>query len=172
MRRIWDDERGITLAEIVVAIAIIGIGLMALASVIPIAAYGVQEGNQLSTATFLANARLEQVQNARWACPPPAAPACSLPPAVDNIGVSTSSTAAPQSGGTTTFPDESPMAAPYAGYTRQVRITDCGVGAGCGGVVDSNLRQATVFVSYQPLTGVGQGSGPKTAVVTMLVARK
>jgi type II secretory pathway pseudopilin PulG len=162
MRRIWGDERGITLAEIVVAIAIIGIGLMALASVIPIAAYGVQEGNQLSTATFLANARLEQAQNARW----------GQNPAVDNIGVSASSTAAPQSGGTTTFPDESPMAAPYAGYSRSVRVTDCGVGAGCGGVVDSNLRQVTVFVSYQPLSGVGQGSGPKTAVVTMLVARK
>jgi hypothetical protein len=64
------------------------------------------------------------------------------------------------------------MAAPYAGYTRMVRVTDCGVGAGCGGVVDATLRQVTVTVSYTPLTGVGVGTAAKSAVVTMLLARR
>ncbi len=49
------DERGMTLAEVLIAVAIIGVGLVALSSAIPLAAYGIQEGNQLSTATFLAN---------------------------------------------------------------------------------------------------------------------
>jgi Tfp pilus assembly protein PilV len=161
MRQLLGDERGITLAEVLIATVIIAIGLVALAAAVPVATYGVQEGNQLSTATFLANARLDQARNAQW----------TASPAADNLGVS-SGNAAPQSGGTTTFPDESPMAAPYAGYTRTVRVTDCGVGAGCGGVVDATLRQVTVTVSYTPLTGVGVGTAAKSAVVTMLLARR
>ena len=156
------DQRGMTLAEILIAIVIIGVGLAALASAIPISSYGIQEGNQLSTATFLANQRLEQVRNATW----------SSSPAVDNLGVSASATAAPQSGGTTTFPDESAVAAPYTQYARQVRVTDCAAGAGCQGIVSADLRQVTVTVTYTPLTGVGQSPTTKSAVVTMLVAKR
>src|SRR5262245_49801687 len=139
------DARGMTLVEVLVAIGIIGVGLAALASAIPISTYGIQEGNQLSTATFLANQRLEQVRNAAW----------STNPAVDNPGVSASSTAAPQSGGTTTFPDEAAVTS-YTQYARTVRIADCGSGGGCQGVTSSTIRQVTVTVSYRPLTGVGQ----------------
>ena len=156
------NERGMTLAEILVAIGIIGVGLAALASAIPLSTYGIQEGSQLSTATFLANQRLEQVRNARW----------TESPAVDEVGVSASSTSAPQSGGTTTFPDESAVASPYAQYARQVRITDCGTGAGCQSIVSAKLRQITVTVSYRPLTGVGQASAVKPVLVTMLIARR
>src|SRR5262245_42162064 len=100
------DARGMTLVEVLVAIGIIGVGLAALASAIPISTYGIQEGNQLSTATFLANQRLEQVRNAAW----------SQNPALDELGISSSSTSAPQVSGTTTFPDERAVAAPYAQY--------------------------------------------------------
>lgn len=162
MRTIIRNQRGMTLAEVLMAIAIIGIGLAALASAIPLSNYGIQEGNQLSTATFLANQRLEQVRNATW----------TTSPAADNLGVSASSTSAPQSGGTTTFPDESQVAAPYTQYSRQVRITDCGVGAGCTLIVSSELRQVTVTVTYRPLTGVGQAPATKSAVVTMLIAKR
>lgn len=153
-----------TLAEIMVAIAIIGVGLIALAAVIPMASYGMQEGNQLSTATFLANQRLEQVRNANW----------TLSPAADNLGISPSATTPPQSGATVTFPDESPLAAPYAGYIRTVRVTDCGVGAGCGGITNAGLRQITVTVSYAPLTGVGQAATGtrKSAVLTMYISQR
>ena len=156
------NERGMTLAEILVAIAIIGVGLGALASAIPISAYGIQEGSQLSTATFLANQRLEQVRNAQW----------STSPAVDNLGLSASSTTAPASGGTTTFPDEAAVASPYTQFARTVRITDCGTGGGCQSVVSANLRQVTVTVSYQPLTGVGQATAVKPVMVTMLIAKR
>lgn len=162
MLRLLRNQQGMTLAEILVAVVIIVVGLVALASAIPLANYGVQEGKQISTATFLANARLEQVRNAQWAAIPN----------TDNLGLSAVAGSAPQAGGITTFPDETPMAAPYAGYSRQVRVTDCGAGAGCSGITDPDLRQVTVTVSYTPLTGVGQGTAPKTAVVTMLVAKR
>ena len=158
------DQRGMTLPEILAAVVVIMVALVALASAIPISAYGIQEGSQLTTATFLANQRMEQVKLAAW----------TATPAVDSIGISASSTAAPQSGGTTTFPDESPVAAPYTQFTRTVRITDCGIGAGCGGLVDAGLRQVTVSVSYRPLTGRGQAAAgsTKSAIVTLVVAKR
>ena len=162
MRQHLANQQGMTLAEILVAIVILGVGLAALASAIPLSNYGMQEGSQLSTATFLATQRLEQVRNAKW----------EVSPALDNLGVSSPSTAAPQSGGVTTFPDESPVAAPYTAYTRQVRIIDCSVGAGCAGVVHADIRQVVVTVGYRPLTGVGQAVANKSVVVTLLIAKR
>jgi prepilin-type N-terminal cleavage/methylation domain-containing protein len=159
------NERGFTLVEILIAVAVIGVGLMALSSAIPIAAYGIQEGNQFSTATFLANQRLEQVRNAQW----------HAAPAVDTLGLSASDAAAPVGdGGLITFPDENPLDAPFDGYTRTVRITDCGVAPGCSGVTDAGLRQVTVTVSYRPMTGVGMAPATraKSAIVTMYIARR
>ena len=72
------DDRGMTVAEILVALVIISIGLLGLASVVPISSYGIQEGNQMSTAAFLAEQRLEQVKTAVW----------EAQPAVDCLGVS------------------------------------------------------------------------------------
>jgi Tfp pilus assembly protein FimT len=162
-------EAGMSLAEILVASVIIAIGLVGLLSAVPVASYGISEGRNLSTASFLANQRLEQVRNAAW----------TASPANDCLGASASSTAAPTSAacngaGVTTFSDETTMAAPYAAYARSVRITDCGVGAGCGGIVNSDLRQVAVTVSYTPTNGAG-GAAPgstKSAIVTMLVAKR
>jgi hypothetical protein len=66
------------------------------------------------------------------------------------------------------------LAAPYGGYTRTVRVTDCGVGGGCSGITNAGLRQVTVSVSYTPLTGVGQAASgtTKSAVVTMYIAQR
>lgn len=152
------DQRGMGLVEILVAAVIVAIGLVALASAIPLAAYGIHEGNQLSTATFLANARLEQVRHAAWTA------------SVDDLGVSASATAAPQSGGTTTFPDEAAVAAPYTAYSRQVRISACTV-ADCG-LAAADLRQVRVTVGYRPMSGIGGGTGTKRVMVTTLVAQK
>ncbi len=158
-----------TLAEILVAVAIIGVGLVALASVIPLASYGMQEGNQLSTATFLANQRLEQVRNAAW----------TASPANDCLGISVSTVTPPISvscngAAVTTFSDENPLTAPYGGYARTVRVADCAVGGGCSGITNADLRQITVTVSYTPLTGVGQAATgtTKAAVLTMYIAKR
>ena len=170
MFRIMRDEQGMSLAEILIAAAIIPIGLVALLSAVPIASYGIQEGSQLSTATFLANQRLEQVRNAQWV----------ICPAADDLGLSPSANAAPQNTLTSavTFADESALPAPYTQYSRRVRITNAVVStASCpGGLLTgtTGMRQVTVTVSYRPLTGVGQaGTGvTKSAIVTMDIAQR
>ena len=90
---------------------------------------------------------------------------------MDNLGVSASATVAPVDAlGATTFPDENPMAVPYAGYTRQVRISDCNVAPGCGAVQKPDMRQVTVTVSYAPMTGVGgPAAGVTKSVVVILI---
>lgn len=157
-------EDGTMLAEVLIASTIIAVGLLALLSTISISAYSIQEGQQLTTATFLANQRLEQVKASQW----------TVEPSVDALGVSATGSAPPKSAGLTTFPDESPMPTPYAGFSRTVRVIDCGSGSGCAGVVGADLRQVTVSVSYRPLTGIGQAPAgtKKAAIVSTLVARK
>ena len=154
-----------SLAEVLVASSVVGLGLSGLLSAVPLAGYGIHEGQSLSTATFLANQRLEEVRNAQW----------TQSPVADSLGVSASATAAPAAAGIgVTFPDEAPMAAPYAGYARTVRITDCGVGPGCGGITHSGMRQIVVSVSYTPVTGTGQAAAgtTKAATVTLLMAQR
>jgi prepilin-type N-terminal cleavage/methylation domain-containing protein len=171
MRRLISNPRGMTLAEVLVALPIITIGLLALLSAIPLSTYATQEGSQISTATFLANQRLDQVRNAQWMA--------TCPPTPDDLGVSASSTVAPTSGGTTTFADENPMAASYAAYTRQVRITDsvpsttvCGVTGAITGTY--GLRTVTVTVTYRPLsaTGANAVSGSRAVSVNMQIAQR
>ena len=171
MRRLVSNQRGMTLAEVLVALPIITIGLLALLSAIPLSTYAIQDGSQTSTATFLANQRLEQVRNAQWLA--------TCPATVDTLGVSASSTAAPTSGGTTMFADENAIAAPYAAYTRQVRITDsvasttvCGVTGAISGTY--GLRTVTVTVTYRPLsaTGTSAVSGSRSVAVNMEVAQR
>jgi hypothetical protein len=154
-----------TLAEVLAAAAVVAIGLVALASAIPVANYGIQEGRQLSTATFLANQRLEQVRNARWE-------GGAVP--MDTVGVSATATAPPVSDGVVTFPDESPMAAPFTGYDRRVRVIECGAGVGCGSVVDTGLRQVIVTVDYRPLTGLGVAAPAhrRGAIVSMYLSKR
>jgi prepilin-type N-terminal cleavage/methylation domain-containing protein len=158
------DARGLTLIEVMIAAGVMAVGLSALLTAVPFATYGTREGYQLSTATFLANERLEQVRNARWE---------SVPRPVDQLGVSASATAPPATGGVVTFPDEPTLAAPHEQYARVVRIADCGAGA-CAGIARSDLRQVTVTVAYRPMTGVGV-AGPdrlKMATVTTFVAKR
>lgn len=161
------DQAGMSLAEILIACVIVGIGLVGLLSAIPTAGYGMQEGRQLSTAAFLANQRIEQVRNAAW----------TQCPAVDTLGVSASAGVPPTAGAVTTFPDESPMAAPYTDYTRTVRITDAQAADPCvGGVGGPNvgLRQVVVTVSYRPstATGVAAAGSTKSAIVILMVAER
>src|SRR2546428_10703113 len=79
------DARGFTLAEVLIASVIITLAFVALATVVPIAGYGVQEGYQVSTATFLADQKLEQSKNLPWVGSP----------AKECVGIFASSTAAP-----------------------------------------------------------------------------
>jgi len=184
MRQIISDQRGMTLAEVLVALPIITIGLLALLSAIPLSTYATQEGRQTSTATFLANQRLEQVRNAQWTatCQVDASGLVVVGPAVvnDHIGVSSPSTAAPKDPtAVLTFADESSLAFPYAGYSRQVRIIDSVAAAptcidAAGTMTGTGIRQVTVTVSYTPLsaTGTNAVSGTRSVSVTMQIAQR
>jgi prepilin-type N-terminal cleavage/methylation domain-containing protein len=166
------NERGLTLAEILVAIAVIGLGLVGLAVVVPVSSYGVQEGNQLSTATFLAEQRVEQARNARWVSTP----------AEDCLGFSAAATEAPTipaggactnpvgAAGAITFADEAAIAG-FAGYTRNTRVTNCGA-TPCAGVTNAAMRLVQVTVTYRPLTGAGVSPTLKTVRVEWLVAQR
>jgi hypothetical protein len=156
-------QRGMAIAEIAVAAAALAVGLVAVSAAFPSLGYAIQEGKQLSTATFLATQRLEQVRGARWELGPPA---------VDELGVSPTSQAAPMSGVVTTFPDEPALPGAYAGYSRSVRIADCS--AGCSGVARADLRQITVSVSYRSMTAGGglAAAGSSAATVTMYVGQR
>lgn len=178
MRR--DDQRGFTVAEVLVAAVIVSLAFVALATIVPIATYAVQEGYQLSNATFLADQKMEQIKNLPWVSTP----------ANDCLGVSASSTAAPTvpagqscalgatnvaSGGALTWEaDESSTAITnFSGYSRQARVTDCGAGAGCMGIVDSGMRLVTVTVSYTPVSVSGTvSSGTKSYAVSMIVSQR
>lgn len=171
------DQRGMTVVEVLVAAVIIGIGLIGVFTVVPISSYGIFEGNHLTTATFLAEQRLEELKNGVW----------QQTPANDCVGLSagngdvapTSTTCARtnptvcNSGAACAIAsDESPVTG-YSGYGRQVRIVDCGsVAGGCGGVTDSNMRRISVTVTYTPLTGVGVAASVKSVVLTMNVSRR
>lgn len=164
-QRVVQDQRGFTVAELLAASVVISIALLALLQTIPISAYGIQEGSQQSTAVFLANERMEQLKNAQW----------TAVPLADTLGVSASATVAPvNAAAVTTFPDENPMAFPYGGYRRQVRISNCNAAPGCGGVQKPDMRQATVTVSYAPMTGVGgpAAGATKSVVVTLIISEK
>jgi type II secretory pathway pseudopilin PulG len=167
LRFVAVDQAGMSLAEILVACVIIAVGLVGLLSAVPTASYGIQEGRQLSTAAFLANQRLEEVRHAQW----------TQCPVADTLGASASLSVAPIVGATTTFPDESPMAAPYGDYTRTVRVTGVEPADPCDPLAinpNVGLRQVVVTVSYRPMTGTGVSAGgtTKSAIVTMLVAQR
>jgi prepilin-type N-terminal cleavage/methylation domain-containing protein len=158
------DARGLTLIEVMIAAGVIAIGLSALLAAVPFAAFGTREGFQLSTATFLANERLEQVRNARWE---------STPRPLDDLGVSSGATSAPARTGMITFPDEAALPAPHEQYGRVVRIADCGAGA-CSGIARNDLRQVTVTVDYRPMTGVGVADPDrrKSVTVTTFISKR
>jgi hypothetical protein len=136
------------LLEVIAAIAVVAVGLTAFASGIPVASMAVSEGARLSTATFLAAERLEELRAGVW----------RTGSAFHNLAVA--------------FPDEAALPNPYAAYSRQVRIIDCGVPPGCGAVTSTLLRQITVTVAYRPVTASGLGASDKAVSLTTLLAER
>jgi hypothetical protein len=159
------NERGITVAEVLIAAAILGLGLAALMGVVPVASYGIQDGNQTSTGTFLAQQRLEQVRAAAWTA------------TSDCVGLSPDAASPPAPSGSTcggattpTFPDEAAVAG-FAQYARSVRITDCGV-TPCGLVTHAAMRLVTVTVTYRPLSAAGGSNANTSVTLEWLVAQR
>jgi type II secretory pathway pseudopilin PulG len=159
------NEHGLTLAEILIATAVLALGLAALMTVVPVASFGVQDGNQTSTATFLAQQRLEQVRNGTWDA------------ATDCVGLSPNATSAPapSPAGTcgalaVTYPDEAAVPG-FTQYARTVRISDCGVSP-CGGTTSPAMRLVTVTVTYRPTSATGGSASNTTVTLEWLVAQR
>jgi prepilin-type N-terminal cleavage/methylation domain-containing protein len=161
------DQRGLTLVEILFAVAIVGVTLAGLGVVVPVATYGVHEGSQVSTATFLAEQMIERAHAAVWTASPP----------IDCLGASSGDAAPIPTGATchdtvaTLFPDESGVSG-HPQYRRTVRITSCSA-TPCAGLTTAGLRLVEVSVAYAPLIGAGGGPGsPRTVRLAWLVAQK
>jgi hypothetical protein len=153
-----------TVVEVVVAAGVILVGLVALLGAMPLGTRLIGESNRMTTATFLAQQRLEQIKNARW----------TEKPVADTLGGGGSSgtAAVPQ------WPDEAyGYDAGYPPFRRQVRISDCSVVA-CGGIPigtgsANTLREVTVTVSFRPLPGVATSASNEEGVqLVTLIARR
>jgi prepilin-type N-terminal cleavage/methylation domain-containing protein len=177
------SERGFTLIEVLLAAFLMTVGLVGLLSVVPVGTFATTDGYRLSTATFLANQKLEEVRNMPWrsapandclglsAGNPPAAPTvpggatCTLPTSPQTV--------INANGALPWFADQGSTAiSGFSGYSRSVRITNCGVGAGCGGVIDATLRNVVVTVTYRSGTAVAVSSTDKAVTVSMLVTQR
>ena len=174
--RVRRSEAGFTLAEVLLAAVIITIAFVALLSVIPYSTSAVQGGNQTSTATFLANQKLEEAKNIPWTSTPDndclgvGAGAAPTVPAGKSCTLGAVNVAS--GGALTWFADQSSTAITgFNGYSRTTRITDCGVTA-CAGITDSGMRVVTVAVTFQPLTSTTTAAAAKTVTVSMILAQR
>ena len=142
-RRGYKQEKGFTLGEVLVAASILLIGLAAVVTGFQYATSGIAAGNGETTATFLAEQRLEQLKAlalADWS-------------------------SAQLSAGTTTEGYGSIAGA--APYRRVTSIADAP-----GGTCTASCKLVRVTVLYRPVTGRGQVDQERQVdVVTMLVAR-
>lgn len=137
------EERGLTLAEVLPALALLSVGLVAMISLLPPAGSGIHEGEHRSRATFLASERLDQIRHAVGRSEPDSDPLRDA---------------------ASSFPDEPGLAAPHGAFSRSVRILDCGLSGGCSGVRSPGLRQISVTVGY-PGAPAGVAASLRGAVV-------
>jgi prepilin-type N-terminal cleavage/methylation domain-containing protein len=144
VRSLLAEEHGLTLAEVLAALTVLSIGIVAMISLLPLAGSGIHEGAYRTTATFLALQRLEQIRHA--------------------VGTADSQTDPFGSGGVP-FPDEPAMAPPHAVFGRSLRVRDCGAAPGCDGMQAPGVRQVTVTVTYPAATNQGIPAAHRAAVV-------
>jgi Tfp pilus assembly protein PilV len=62
-----NQQSGITLLEVLLALGLIGAGLLALASAFPMGMSGLEAGKQQTVAAFLAEQRLEEIKGTAFA---------------------------------------------------------------------------------------------------------
>jgi Tfp pilus assembly protein PilV len=135
VRSLLVQEHGLTLAEVLSALTVLSIGLVALISLLPLAGFGVHEGAHRSGAAFLATQRLEQIRLA--------------------VGSGASVIA---------FADEASLTPPHGAFGRAVRVRDCELAPGCSGTATPGVYQVTVTVTYPTAAGQGAASTHRGAV--------
>jgi Tfp pilus assembly protein PilV len=167
------DQRGMTLLEVLVAIGVVMVGLIGLVAVAPVATGAVGEASLKTTATFLAQQRLEAMKNRQWSECNGEPPACTT----DLLkGAGSDGTAAVAAWGDEGYNSIVVGTSNYPRFRRVTRITDCSAAA-CGGLAGdpalATMRQVSVTVFFVPLTGGGQaGTSEERITITTLVARR
>jgi hypothetical protein len=177
MTAILRNNAGMTVVEVVIALGVIMVGLLALIAAMPLSTSLIGQSNLKTTAAFIAQQRLEQIKNAQW----------TTAPATDQLGGSGSDGTAAvgqwpdEAYGTIVFPGAANCAqndrSGGCRFRRQVRITDCSA-AICSGIPIgtanvSNFRQVTVTVFFRPISGTGTTSASEESLqLVTLIARR
>jgi prepilin-type N-terminal cleavage/methylation domain-containing protein len=145
--RIFESQAGFTLAELLAAVFVISVGLVAVGAGFATAIQGVETGRQQTTATFLAEQRMEQVRatalgNSLVAC----------------MGFANVTAAC--------FPAQAYASIANApGYRSTVTVTDYLVGANIA------RKRVDVEVFYQPIVAWGvQVSAERSVRLSTLIA--
>lgn len=144
MRR---SPRGFTLAEVLVAITIVTVGLGGITAMLQLAAASRGEGSHRTVAIFLADERAEHLRGVIWNAADDClgvSPSVALPPVTSTC---------PEAGvDHVSFPDEDAGAlrAPFETFTRIVRVQACASLATCP-VVSPDLRLVSIAIGRGPL---------------------
>ncbi|MBI4590899.1 MAG: prepilin-type N-terminal cleavage/methylation domain-containing protein [Candidatus Rokubacteria bacterium] len=143
----WKDQSGLTLAEILVAMAVITIALVAVVQWFPLGIQGMEAGRQQSTAVFLAEQKLEQIK--AWGLSSAAGQGFD---AITAGNPSTATCCAAE--GYTTISG-------YASYRRQAIVTDD----------TANRKLVQVQVYYRPFTSQGANTSENQLELATIIAR-
>jgi len=143
-RRRAARERGFTLVEIIVAAAVIGVGLVGVVAGFLHAVGGLEAGRQQTTAVFLAEQRMEHLKAAALADLRQVTAACC-----------------PDEGYGSITSDGQAM----PGYRRTVTIIDAP-----GGLTDTKLVDVDVF--YRPVVGFGVLASERSVRLSALLAAR
>ena len=159
-----------TVVEVIIALGVITVGLLALIAAVPMSTSLIGESNLKTTATFLAQQRLEQIKNAQWTLATPC-PGVTTPAGCDGVGGAGSDDSTVVS----KWPDELAVAS-YPQFQRQVRICDCAAACNalCGIVATNQVRRVRVTVTFSPLAGTGQriNATPESVELITLIAKR
>ena len=143
------DESGLTLVEILVAVALILVGLVAVMQAFPLATQGMDTGRRQSTADFLAEQKIEEIK--AWSLAP-------APRGFDNVPICNPSCTG-LSGALAVFNLEGfNSISGYGDYSRTVVIDQTGYPA--------NIKRVRVTASYRQVTG-----GTQVSVETLIAKR-
>jgi prepilin-type N-terminal cleavage/methylation domain-containing protein len=158
LTRTLTGQRGFTLAEVLVAVVIIMVGLVAVASGFQYATSGVATGRGETIAIFLAEQRVEQLKTVAMTNYDPPYPGLSLATGTTTTEFCSGSTCqATAITGTTS-------------YTRVTTITDITTDAGrCTGVTPLLCKRIRVTVTYRPVTSRGDVSQARTVDLFAIV---
>jgi prepilin-type N-terminal cleavage/methylation domain-containing protein len=177
MTRMLTQQRGFTLAEVLVAVFVIMVGLVAVATGFQYATSGVATGRGETIATFLAEQRIEQLKTVAmtnyFGAPTGPAWAAGASLLGGPLATPVTFTEYCQSSniGATGANCQATAITGTASYTRVTSIVDNPGGTGCDNSAPALVcKRIRVTVTYRPVTTRGDVSQTRTVDVYAVVA--